>query len=205
MKHSPEAFYRSSCQDVAFDDYLLLGGGTDISPRLYEEKDFGLCQSPDTLRDQRNVHEIGHYLDMGKPIFGICRGFQLMDAVFGGKLIQHTSGHPNGVTVTTIKDFPEDKGYSLDFDNCENCHHQVVDHFCTTGTLLGWSQYEYKAYFGMDHKSTEIRDIVPQILYWPGKKALAVQFHPEWQGPHHEMNAYLRTLIKAFLNLENVL
>lgn len=205
MKHNPDAFYGNSCNDVEFNDYLLLGGGTDISPALYGETDFGLTQSPDTWRDRGNMASINDYVNRGKPIFGVCRGLQILDAAFGGKLIQHTSGHPHGVTVTTLTNYPNDEGNSEDFDNCKNCHHQVVDIFETKGIVIGFSSYQYKAFFGLDSKQHKIRDVVPQIVYWPNKKALAVQFHPEWHNRSHKMNEYLRGLIKELLGLENVL
>lgn len=203
MKHNPDIFYRSSCHDMPFEDYLLLGGGCDINPAIYGEKDFGMSQSPNTHRDHANIQAINDYVAMGKPIFGICRGFQLLDAVFGGKLIQHTTGHPNGVTVNTA-DIP-DVISGNKIDACRNCHHQVVDVDHTKGTIIGWANYPMRAYFGLGSGEWEVRNMVPEIMYWPEKKALAVQFHPEWQGSNHKMNIHLRGLIKELLGLENVL
>ena len=204
MKHNQEIFYGSSCNDVAFDDYLLLGGGTDIAPSLYGDTNFGLSQSPDKRRDARNMSDIADYVRRGVPIFGICRGLQIMDAAFGGKLIQHTVGHPYGVTVRTDS-VKGDESYATTIDGCRNCHHQVVDLEHTKGELIGWSHYQFKAFHGLDSSHVEIYTVVPQIVYWPEKKALAVQFHPEWQGESHKMNIYLRGLIKELLGLENVL
>lgn len=195
MKHNPETFYNSSCRDVAFDDYLLLGGGSDISPKLYGQKNHGLSQGASHDRDKRNLSDINRYVEMGKPIFGICRGLQIMDAAFGGELIQHTVGHSSLVSINI-------EGQKV-YDNCRSCHHQMSDVNSTQGDLIGWSEYPVKCFF--DDKEPEMRNLVPQIIYWPDKKALAVQFHPEWQGESHSMNNYLRGLIKDLLGLENVL
>lgn len=203
MRHNPSIFYDSSCTDVAFNDYLLLGGGTDISPNIYGQEDFGFCQRPDTYRDKHNIAAINKYVEMGKPIFGICRGFQLLDAVFGGQLIQHTVGHSSLVPVEVLTEV--DGNHATGFDNCRSCHHQVVDSDHTKGKMIGWSDYYYKAYFGLSDEDTRERYIVPQVIYWPKKKALAVQFHPEWHHEDHKMNVYLRGLIKELLGLENVL
>lgn len=197
MKHTPNIFYQSSCTDKEFDDYLLLGGGTDINPKIYGQEPLSYTQIPNNARDVRNIASINKAVEEGKPIFGICRGFQLLDAVFGGQLIQHTVGHPNGVAVLA-----KDKYGLAVIRDCHNCHHQVVDIHQTKGEVLGKSVYKYKAYFG---DSVEVMDTVPQILYWPEKKALAVQFHPEWQNEQHSMNVHLRGLIKDLLGLENVL
>lgn len=194
MKHNAQSFYTLSCQDKEFDDYLLLGGGTDISTRIYNEEAMPQTQYPNLARDTRNIEAINRAVAAGKPIFGICRGQQLLDAVFGGKLIQHTVGHPNGVKVHT-----ED---GVIFDDCHNCHHQVVDSKYTKGSVLGWSTHPFEAYFG---DKVEIRYVVPQIMYWPDKKALAVQFHPEWHNTDHPMNEHIRGLLKDLLGLENVL
>jgi gamma-glutamyl-gamma-aminobutyrate hydrolase PuuD len=199
MKHNPGIFYDSSCQDVEFDDYLLLGGGTDINPIMYGQKSFGYCQSPDNRRDARNLSAIKRYTIEGKPVIGICRGLQILDAYNGGELIQHSVGHSSLVPV-----FVQEDGRLPDtlIDNCRSCHHQVVDHTKTTGNILGYSNYQYRAFFP---DTTKWLGMLPQIVYWPDRKHLGVQFHPEWHGENHSMNVYLRSLIKEFFDLENVL
>lgn len=199
MKHNQDMFYSATCRDIEFDDYLLLGGGTDINPNIYGEQDIGFCQSPNNRRDQANIASINKAIEEGKPIFGICRGLQLLDAVFDGKLIQHTRGQPSSVAVHT----PNEKGEPLTFNNCSSCHHQMVDINHTKGQLLGFSTNPIRVY--LTHDKTEERSTTPEILYWPKFKALAVQFHPEWHGPRHAMNVHLRGLIKELLGLTDVL
>lgn len=205
MKHDSNSFYQLSCQDRNFDDYLLLGGGTDINPNIYGEEASPYTQYPNKARDTANIKAIQQAVKEGKPIFGICRGLQLLDAVFGGKLIQHTVGHSSRARVFLNDDDEPPFGHpNVDpfYDGCSSCHHQVVDLKHTKGKMLGFSSYQFRAYFG---DNVEVRGIVPQILYWPDKKALAVQFHPEWHEHDHAMNRYLRGLIKETLGLENVL
>lgn len=198
MKHSQDVFYRSSCQDIEFDEYLLLGGGTDINPAIYNEVDHGFCQSPNNRRDAANIAAIDLAVKEGKPIFGICRGLQLLDAYFGGKLVQHTKGQRSNVEVLV-----DVKGSVKAIDDCSSCHHQMVDDTFTKGEILGYSENRLQAFFA--DGVTEYRLTTPEIIYWPKYKALAVQFHPEWHGPRHEMNAHLRGLVKELLGLENVL
>lgn len=200
MKHNPTTFYRLSCEDREFDDYLLLGGGTDIDPNIYGEKACMYTQYPNKIRDIENIRAIKKAVKEGKPIFGVCRGLQLLDAVFGGKLIQHSVGHPSKAKVMVFKE----KSLVKEIDGCAECHHQVVDQNHTKGEVIAVSDYTYKAYNHHVDRFEE-RSFVPEIVFWPEKKALAVQFHPEWHQWDHEMNVYLRDLIKDTLGLENVL
>jgi putative glutamine amidotransferase len=67
---------------------LLLTGGEDIHPDRYgkigQEKN---CTEIDIHRDSLEFALIRKALTMQMPIFGICRGEQIMDVVLGGTLI----------------------------------------------------------------------------------------------------------------------
>jgi len=67
---------------------LLLTGGTDISPALYGQSREALTQEPDLDRDTIELDLIDAFMAQGKPILGICRGCQILNARFGGKLWQ---------------------------------------------------------------------------------------------------------------------
>lgn len=73
---------------------LLLSGGPDIDPSLYGEKP----QSSTSLTLNRPLDEfelrlLEYALKQDMPILAICRGMQLLNVAFGGKLIQDISGH----------------------------------------------------------------------------------------------------------------
>lgn len=75
--------------DIAEElDGLLLTGGDDIDPSLFgEEPHIGLGEvSP--VRDRMEVALLRAVARQGKPVLGICRGIQVMNAVFGGTLYQ---------------------------------------------------------------------------------------------------------------------
>ena len=69
-------------------DALLLCGGCDIDPRYYGEEVNGSVDL-DPRRDAAEMQLISDFLAAGKPIFGICRGCQLLNVYFGGSLWQH--------------------------------------------------------------------------------------------------------------------
>lgn len=69
-------------------DGLLLSGGEDVDPQLYgEEPQPGLgAISPE--RDRVEAMLARAFLAADKPVFAICRGLQLLNAVEGGTLLQ---------------------------------------------------------------------------------------------------------------------
>lgn len=74
--------------EVLFCDGLLLPGGADIEPSLYGRKREEKCGKPNELRDKNEFEIFNAFVKMGKPILGICRGFQLINVACGGTLHQ---------------------------------------------------------------------------------------------------------------------
>lgn len=77
--------------DVIYDelDLLVLPGGADISPAMYDTTPSLLCHKPNLVLDHFDRVHLPQYIEMEIPIFGICRGFQAINVAFGGKLEQH--------------------------------------------------------------------------------------------------------------------
>ena len=74
-------------------DALVLCGGCDVHPRFYgEEVDGSVNMEPQ--RDEAEYALIRAFLAAGKPIFGICRGCQLLNVYFGGTLYQDLETSP---------------------------------------------------------------------------------------------------------------
>lgn len=69
-------------------DGLLLPGGADIEPALYGRKREEKCGKPNELRDKNEFEIFNAFVKTGKPILGICRGFQLINVICGGTLYQ---------------------------------------------------------------------------------------------------------------------
>ena len=77
-------------------DALCLTGGGDIDPTRYGEPNAG-SEDIDPARDELEFAMLERALDRDVPILGICRGFQLINVAFGGKLVQHLEGHSKRV------------------------------------------------------------------------------------------------------------
>jgi putative glutamine amidotransferase len=75
-----------------FDGLLLTGGG-DVDPRLYGEKPHKQTYGVSETRDYTEWMALDRAAELGVPVFGICRGMQLMAVHNGGRLKQHVHGH----------------------------------------------------------------------------------------------------------------
>ena len=82
-------------ETLASLDGILLTGGADVDPSHYNEAPdptAGL-DKPNHPQDSWEIALLQAALQADMPVLGICRGMQLMNVVFGGKLIQHHPGH----------------------------------------------------------------------------------------------------------------
>ena len=70
-----------------FDGFLFTGGH-DVDPRIYSQEKTSLCGDLAPGRDAMERKLLKLALEKNKPVFGICRGLQLMNAVLGGTLYQ---------------------------------------------------------------------------------------------------------------------
>lgn len=69
-------------------DGLLLSGGSDLDPSYYDEEPIPELDVTIPERDELEMLLIEAALRRGIPIFGICRGMQVLNAAMGGTLYQ---------------------------------------------------------------------------------------------------------------------
>lgn len=170
-------------------DVLLLGGGEDISPSIYNQSPSRWCGANDTP-SRRDRFELGMYkkaVAAKIPIIGICRGAQLICAASGGSLIQHVTGHGRTHTMTTKE------GTVL---NVSSAHHQMMNPFGTKHKLIAWSTEKLShCYLIEDEKQVDVQ-VEPEIIYFQEVRGLAVQWHPEFMNSKEEAVLYLKKLIR---------
>jgi putative glutamine amidotransferase len=73
-------------------DGLCLSGGGDIEAARYGEADVA-CADVDTERDALEIAIAKAAIERDLPVLGICRGFQILNVVREGTLVQDTPGH----------------------------------------------------------------------------------------------------------------
>ncbi|MBR6794224.1 MAG: gamma-glutamyl-gamma-aminobutyrate hydrolase family protein [Clostridia bacterium] len=149
-------------------DGLLLCGGMDIHPSRYGEEVNGSVN----MEEARDVAEFAladAFIKAGKPIFGICRGFQLLNIYFGGSLIQHIDTadrhrdpDKEAVHLVTAEDGFYADTYGKEF-SVNSYHHQAVKKL-GNGLKVTLTSKEDGIIEGFDHESLPI---------------FGVQFHPE--------------------------
>ena len=69
-------------------DGLVLMGGSDLWPGSYGEEPLQERWSGDRIRDEYEMALARAFVALGKPVFGVCRGLQLLNVAFGGTLFQ---------------------------------------------------------------------------------------------------------------------
>jgi putative glutamine amidotransferase len=85
---------------------LLILGGADIDPALYDAAPHPATYGVDTDADAYEIAAVRGALEGGTPLVGICRGMQVMNVAAGGTLIQDLGaetphhGPPDAIMVT---------------------------------------------------------------------------------------------------------
>jgi putative glutamine amidotransferase len=69
-------------------DGLLLAGGEDVDPPLYGEAPRPGLEDVNRRRDEQELGLIVAARRRGAPVFGICRGLQVVNVACGGTLVQ---------------------------------------------------------------------------------------------------------------------
>ena len=122
-------------------DILLLIGGDDIEPRRYGEEPLPECGETEPERDRFESALLDEAVRLRKPVFGICRGVQMINVYFGGTLYQdiptqygtnldHKCGGPRITEIVhSVAIAPESRlraVLGVDSLGVNSSHHQAV-------------------------------------------------------------------------------
>ena len=157
-------------------DGFLFTGGQDVAPEFYGTKDATGTVVPSPERDKLESLLLSKALQADKPILGICRGLQFINAYLGGTLWQdlpsqhpsdivHRQGKPYGVPTHKVS-LSGDLQTLLGKDTLEvnTLHHQAIKDL------------------GRDlEPMAESPDGLIEAVKMVGKRFVcAVQWHPEY-------------------------
>ena len=175
-------------------DGYLFTGGPDIEPSLYGEEKCETCGVCCDLRDAMEIPMFHAVYEKNKPIFGICRGIQLINTALGGTLYQDLpSEHPSSTvhrqtvppsqpthSVTLIADTPLREVIGTDTMMVNSCHHQAIKTLGKDLSVMAVSE-----------------DGLIESVYAPEKYFVqAVQWHPEFM---HLVNENSRKILRHFV------
>ena len=173
-------------------DGLLLSGGPDPHPFLYGEEALAFCRNVSPLRDASELALLKAFMARRKPVLGICRGVQLINAGLGGSLWQDI---PSQVTA------PSPLAHQQPFSYATPSHHVRLEEGSLLWRLSG--KRERLAVNSMHHQAVRTpapgltacawaEDGVIEALEMPGYPfLLGVQWHPEYLREKDEAAAAL--------------
>ncbi|MBP0725254.1 gamma-glutamyl-gamma-aminobutyrate hydrolase family protein [Bacillus sp. RG28] len=183
---------------VSMCDGIIFSGGEDVDPQFYGNDPHMSIGFFRTERDEFEINLFNEYIKTLKPIFGICRGLQLINVACGGTLIQDLALHKQeGHTVhrheQTIPRAMPFHGVCVELESrlhlitektrlrVNSLHHQAIDKL--GGNLVVTSRANdgvIEAIEGTEH---------PYLV--------AVQWHPESMSEtYKEMQALFDHFIK---------
>lgn len=77
-------------------DALIIPGGGNVTPSMYNEERSQYTSDTDLEKDETQIAAVKAFAKAEKPIFGICRGCQLINVAFGGTLNQGNGEYHKG-------------------------------------------------------------------------------------------------------------
>lgn len=179
-------------------DGLLLTGGGDIDPRLYDVRDdSSTWLGVDQERDRREVSAYTLARQLGMPVLGICRGMQLLNVIFA-------DGAGQGTLVPDLAVAPV---RHVARDGVSAYHEVEVKAGSRLASLVGGpgtyrinsrhhqGMYETQVARGLVVSALAPDQVVEGIEAPGAPFLLGVQCHPERLGEAPEFAAVIRALV----------
>ena len=136
--------------DVTLDHYaewldgIVMHGGADVWPGNYGEEPLREEWVGDRVRDLYDLAVVKAFAQVGKPIFGVCRGLQLINVAFGGALYQDIeTQHPGAQQHRNATTYDQHSTTSSScrtriWPSCTPARHARGSTASTTRASSGW-------------------------------------------------------------------
>lgn len=154
-------------------DLLILPGGEDVYPLRYGEAPEINTGLPNMGYEFFDAIVLPEYIKRKVPIFGICRGLQTLNVMFGGSLIQHIYEPTSNSSIRwehvhDVIDTRTNQRFSVN-----SLHHQAINVVAEDFEVLLRGK-------SVNHKDVKKeRDLQIEAIKHKSLPILAVQFHPE--------------------------
>ena len=160
-----------------FDGFLFTGG-QDVSPDIYREEILPVCGERCKERDEMERRLLALAWERDKPVLGICRGIQFINAVLGGTLYQDLpSQKPSEVKHHQSPPYDEPV-HEVDIVEGSPLHRLLGQ------TVIPVNSYQHQAVRKLAAKLCVMaysEDGLVEAVYAPEKKYVwAFQWHPEF-------------------------
>ncbi len=184
---------------MSFNAALILWGGADISPSLYNHPTSRRCYPGSTRRDFVEWNLLKEAIEMGIPIIGVCRGAQMLCAAAGGYLLQDVNNHAGpGHNVETW----DGKKFRTN-----SIHHQMMAGLDKVNhRLLAWAEKNVGAPYTYMNDQMYVPSMgwkEPEFVYFPDIRGFAIQWHPEMMVHDCAATEYVIDYIKKTISEES--
>ena len=179
-------------------DLLVLPGGSDINPLRYMPYWHPLAGLPNRALEYFDQVNLPKYINNSTPVFGICRGLQTLNVLFGGSLkpdIPEPTSYADGEFAHYVK-------YRNDFIESSSNHHQAIDRL---GEGFEVVMEGYGKTYNDKNRPIPNPDskLSIECIRHSAYPILATQFHPEKQhsgGKCKKLTAVVNNLIAELIN-----
>jgi putative glutamine amidotransferase len=179
-------------------DGLILQGGADIDPVTYGEERSAAVGPTDQVRDRFEIDLLNAFIHERKPVFGICRGMQLINVARGGTL--HHDLTTAGVTAHAhyLREAYDEHAHDIRLRNggwlqtlygglakarVNSIHHQGVKELGQGLAVEAWSE----------------DGVIECIRGEQGAFLVGVQWHPEFHDDRFKDLLPTAPLLNAFV------
>jgi len=160
-------------------DGVLLPGGSDVDPAYYHEAAHPALKAIDVKRDWTELTLARWVVEDDRPLFGICRGHQVINVALGGSLVQDI---PSQVETTLVHDASDELPRSARIHDIEIApDSRLASILGTSHVMVNSLHHQSVARPAPDVSVTAYApDGVIEALELPERRfALSVQWHPE--------------------------
>lgn len=180
-------------------DGLLLSGGGDIDPARYGAEMHESMGGVDPERDRTEFVLMQWAAEgpPGKPLFGICRGLQVLNVALGGTLYRDISEHRGAIRHTySSPDYPNDlRPHEVKIGEDSTLARIAGQPIITVNSLHHQACKEIAP--GLRATALAPDGIVEAVEIPHHPFALAVQWHPECLPDAPEMSALFEAFVSA--------